>query len=180
MWDSSAPGGRSCHHEHRDHLSYDARLEPRCHEPAQYRHWGLYEVLQGELRCRRRPEGSAAARAQYHPETAEADYLAASDADLVLMEDQEEEDWEDYGDYAAADIADQELAMAEYSADDYEPEPERKAEPVKKQKPAKIPDPETTTEYITIPPELFAKMSKKAQKLERERMNPKFRKLYNL
>ncbi|KAF0286969.1 Leucine-rich repeat-containing protein 70 [Amphibalanus amphitrite] len=183
-WDSSAPGGRSCHHEHRAHLHYDARLEPRCHQPEQFRHWGLYEVLQQQLRCRRRPAAAAAgrARAQLHPEAEDVDYLAAPDADVVLLDDRQPTEDDEY-DYSAAAIADQELAMAEYSADDYAPEsePESDPEPVQQQQqPANVLQPEPEPEYATIPPEMFAKLSKKAQKLERERMNPKFRKFYNL
>ena len=153
-------------------------------------------MLQQELRCQRRPQRPAVARAQLHPHTEDLDYLAAPDADVVLLEDgyEDDEDLEDYEDYAAASIADEELAMAEYSADDYEPEPEQEPEPElelepepvqktkqkQKQMPAKMPQPEPTPEYIPMAPEDFAKLSKKAQKLERERMNPKFRKLYNL
>ena len=140
-------------------------------------------MLQQQLRCQRRPQRPVAARAQLHPETEDLDYLAAPDADIVLLDDgTEDEDLEDYEDYAAADIADEELAMAEYSADDYEPEPEPEPQPPQKPKLTKMsqPVPEPTPEYITIAPDLFAKLSKKAQKLERERMNPKFRKYYGL
>ena len=174
-WDSSAPGGRSCRHEHRAHLHYDARLEPRCHQPEQYRHWGLYEVLQQQLRCHRRPaQPVSRARAQLHPEAEDVDYLAAPDAAVVLLEDRLQED--DYGDYAAAGIADDQLAMAEYAADDYVPELDLEPEPEPETEVELEPEPE----YVTIPPEQFAKLSKKAQKLELERMNPKFRRHYNL
>ncbi|XP_037080946.1 insulin-like growth factor-binding protein complex acid labile subunit [Pollicipes pollicipes] len=118
-WDSSAPSGRVCKHEEREHLTYDVRVEPRCHQPEQYRHWGLYEVLRRELRCKRAPPPPTAARGGKYltlGEADDADYQLIAADDVVLLDDPTE--YEDYGE-ADAGYADEELAMAEYAADDY-------------------------------------------------------------
>ncbi|XP_037082158.1 insulin-like growth factor-binding protein complex acid labile subunit [Pollicipes pollicipes] len=179
-WDSSAPSGRVCKHEEREHLTYDVRVEPRCHQPEQYRHWGLYEVLRRELRCKRAPPPPTAARGGKYltlGEADDADYQLIAADDVVLLDDPTE--YEDYGE-ADAGYADEELAMAEYAADDYGEEAEA-VEAAEAAEAAAPVEPALVTEgYATISPELFAMLSKKAQKLELERMNPKFRKHYKL
>lgn len=189
------------------HLRYDARVEPRCHTPPQYHHWGLYEVLKRELRCGgRTPPAPAARLVPYHPVNIDdPDYVlevvAADDVTLLddrIDEPEEEDDakdveaqdydpeWDyepsyfggyDYEEYSADDVDDEAANEANpedaSDAEDGEVILTAHGDPTQAEEHEEVP-------YATISPELFAKLSRKAQKLELERMNPKFRKHYKL